>query len=183
MKKQELREIEERKQLKEEKEREIRSKSISDLYLFDRLKYRFFNLSIKSEDDPDGIYPSSSPPFFNTKIEQFKHELNESKYRLFYVKYIEEDMSDKEEFMQINRSRSHQSMIEEDFKNYLFACLRICKKNNKCEYNYMFISNYNDDLLKNFEGFLFEETFDKESFAENFMINNDNYVIDEKYAR
>lgn len=175
--------LEEERRIKEAKQNEIIEKSIHTKVEFDRLKYRFFNLSVPNEEDDTS--PAHLPPFFPTKREQFEYELKNSQFKLYKIIYKGEDMSDKEEFFQINRALSHVGMFEDDeLYPYLFTCVRLLHDNDgKCLYEYYIISNLKNDLtiLDCFQEFEIINLFDHDLFINMFFENKDS--IFEKYVR
>lgn len=181
------------RQEKERKQEEIKNRSIIDKELLVRLKFRFFNLAVPDSEDPEGLNPLSSGPFFEDKISQFRHELVEKPFRLFSATYVGDDMSGKEEYMQKNLNKTFVSIIEEDFKDYLFVCFRVILTEGRCIYRSYWVSNLKEDLTDLFPTFEFTE-LDRNTQIDDFVNNFDRtqqdqnntsheMVIDEIYAR
>lgn len=143
------------KRLKEESERA--RMILDDKAKFDRLKYRFFNLAVPSFDELESTLPCHSPPFFENKTDQFANEILESPYRLFKGVYENPDIESLEQFMQINRSRGVALIIESDFKDFIFACLRVYIDDGVTKYTSLWVSNLREDLEPLFDGFTFTE--------------------------
>lgn len=192
----ELRKEEEAERLTQKEEKRLKDENdkmrmiLVDKEKFDRLKYRFFNLSVPSDEDSDGLRPESSPPFFDNKLSQFTNELLTCPYRLFYGTYESEDIGSIDEFMKINRSKCHAALIDEDYPSFLFVCLRITNDNGVHKFESFWISNLNESLEPIINGFSFVEvdTSDKSKindFAICFSKRNkdDPTLISEIYAR
>jgi DNA repair exonuclease SbcCD ATPase subunit len=182
-------EREEKRKEKERKRLEIIEKSINDTSLLDRIKYRFFNLSIPDEEDPEGLNPASSPPFFNTKEEQFLHELKSTNFRLYTATYNGQDMSDQEEYKQKNLNKCFVANIEENYSDYLFVVFRLIKSDicGKCYYHSLWISNMKQNLneIEDLNIFDFKEDTNIDWFALLFSKfgSETSTLIDEIYAR
>lgn len=183
----ELEEKEERLKMQEENEKkealelELKNKLLYDKELFGRLKFRFFNHSVYSPDDPEGLDPISSPPFFETKIEQFTHELSQYNYQLYEATYTEEDMSDRPEYMQKNLNIGFAESIKEH-TDFFFICFRTTIQYQKCIYNSYWISNSKEEPSTQFDKFTFTKVNDINTFVQNFQPSNNN-PISEIYTR
>ena len=185
----------EQQRLEEEEEREIKmaekaqkekfiiDNSIVDISLMDRLKFRFFNLSIFDPEDPEGLNPLCSPPFYETKEEQFLEELLNSSFRVYTANYNGESMSGKPDFMQKNLNKSFISIVEESqYNNMLFVSFRIIIKDGLCRYNSVWISNIKQDLstIPDFDMFTFIEE-SKNNIV--FKLLEDETLIEQIFAR
>lgn len=143
---------------------------------FDRLKFRFFNHAKYDEEDPEGIYPISSPPFFATKREQFINELEALKPGLF-VGYntSSKDMDGKPDFMKKNLNTGFAEVINADssYSDVLFCSLSI-NNTEPCSYLIQCISRlkeHNDtiDLLKRiYPTYVFIELGEIDTFYKDF---------------
>lgn len=145
------------KQKKDAKIAEIKANSICDTSKLTRLKFRFFNLAVPSEDDPDGLVPNSSGPFFNTVEEQFYNELVNSSFKLYIAEFkTEEDMKQKQEFMQKNLNKTLSNIVNVDYEMYFFTCFRcVIFNDGELKYQSYWISNYNKDINTLIEGYEF----------------------------
>lgn len=173
-------EIKKRKLEKEAKEKEILDNSICDPNLLNRLKNRFFNLAVPDEDDPDGLNPNTSPPFFDNIKDQFHNELSNREFKFYKAVYNAEDMSDQEEYKIRNRNKTLASIVQEDYSMYFFVCFRILKENDEIKYVSYWISNFKNNLSEKFDSFEFEE-LELNNFIDFFMKNED--CMDEIYVR
>jgi hypothetical protein len=130
-----------------QKEQFITDNAIVDCSLMDRLKFRFFNLATFDSEDPEGLNPLYSPPFYETKEEQFSEELRNSSFKVYTATYNGESMSGKPEFMQKNLNKSFVSIVEESqYIKMLFVSFRIIIKDDICNYDSVWISNIKQDL-------------------------------------
>jgi hypothetical protein len=130
-----------------QKEQFITDNAIVDCSLMDRLKFRFFNLATFDSEDPEGLNPLYSPPFYETKEEQFSEELRNSSFKVYTATYNGESMSGKPEFMQKNLNKSFVSIVEESqYIKMLFVSFRIIVKDDICRYKSVWISNIKQDL-------------------------------------
>jgi hypothetical protein len=167
----------------EQMEKHIKETSIVSPELLTRLKFRFFNLAIPDNNDPEGNDPISSGPFFENIEEQFTHELNSHKYKVYAATYNGDDMSDKEEYQQKNLNKCFASRVEEkDMCLYFFTCFRCIVNEGKCSYQSYWVSNYAHDIGDLFSEFDFNE-ISKDVFVHNFTRCSNNAVINEIYAR
>lgn len=168
---------------KKEKEQFVMDNSIVDYSLMDRLKFRFFNLATFDPDDPEGLNPLNSPPFYETKEEQFSEELTNSQFKVYTATYNGETMSGKPEFMQKNLNKSFVSIVEESrYIKMLFVSFCIIVNDDKCRYESVWISNCKQDLstISDFDNFDFKEV---NKHTETFkMLQNDD-LIDQIFAR
>ena len=156
---------------KEAKERFLTENSKLSPELMDRLKYRFFNLSVRDSEDPEGTNPASSPPYFETKEEQFLNELINNDFNLYTAEYITDSTTwEKPEYMQKNLNRTLANAIEEgEYLKMLFVCFRITECNGVRKYKSLWISNIKQDLstIPEFSDF----TFSKLENIENIFYN------------
>lgn len=173
-------EIQRRKLEKEAKEKEIIDNSVCDPNYLNRLKNRFFNLAVPDEDDPEGLNPNTSPPFFDNIKDQFHNELSQRSFKFYKATYNAEDMSDQEDFKIRNRNKTLASMVQEEHSMYFFVCFRIINEENKIKYISYWISNFNGNLSEIFDSFDFEE-LELNNFIDYFMKNENS--IDEIYVR
>lgn len=176
-------EREQRRLEKEAKDTYIRENSIHDQSMFDRLKFRFFNLSVQDPDDPEGLNPASSGPFFENKNEQFKHEIQSTNYKLYSAVYHNSEMDNAEGYMQANLNRGLASQVEENFPHFFFVCFRAVRIENTCKYKSYWICNYNKCPSTLFPEFEFREITEKSLFCALFMKIEDEQNISEIYAR
>lgn len=166
-----------------QKEQFITDNAIVDYSLMDRLKFRFFNLATFDEEDPEGLNPLSSPPFYETKEEQFIEELVYSSFKVYNATYNGESMSGKPEFMQKNLNKSFASIVEESqYNKMLFVSFRIIVKDGICSYESVWISNIKQDLSTILDFDMFDFTkFDFKNVEFN-MVEDDS-LIDQIFAR
>lgn len=176
-------EAKKKKDEKEAKDRDIAERSIHTQDKFIRLKYRFFNHCKYNEEDIEGLEPNSSPPFFETKEEQFFEELSNGNYILYEGEYNGEDMSDKPDYIQRNLNRGFCSIVEDDFSKFFFVCFRAINVDNKCIYKSYWISNMKENPSQYFENINFKQLDNVTEFTQNFRKKNDENIIDEVYAR
>lgn len=178
-------ELEAKRKEKQDKIQMILDNSIVPPDLLTRLKFRFFNHAKFDPEDPEGLDPLSSGPFFEDKHSQFVHELSCHPFRIYSAEYNGDDMSGEEEYKQKNLNKLFGTMVEEDFKEYLFVCFRMSVDNGRCVYSSLWISNHKTDLAELFPGFNFHEYHhgDHEIFANLFKKTTLDTVIDEFYAR
>ena len=168
---------------KKEKEQFVMDNSIVDYSLMDRLKFRFFNLATFDPDDPEGLNPLYSPPFYETKEEQFSEELTNSQFKVYTATYNGETMSGKPEFMQKNLNKSFVSIVEESrYIKMLFVSFRIIVNDDKCRYESVWISNCKQDLsiISDFDNFDFKEV-NKHTVTFKMLQHDD--LIDQIFAR
>lgn len=185
---------------KEAKQKFILDNSLASPDLMDRLKFRFFNLSVKdNEEDPEGLNPASSPPFFSTKEEQFSNELqkawDEEKIHVYFSIYNGESMIGKPEYMKKNLNKTLAATVEQhDLSKLLFVCFRIedfigyIDKKEYCTYGSIWITSMklSPSHFPEFEMFDFVswDQGEVESIALSFERTlGKNNIIDEIYAR
>lgn len=187
MEQQRLEEEEERAiKLAERKEKEqfVLDNSIVDCSRMDRLKFRFFNLSTFDPEDPDGLNPLNSPPFYETKEEQFSEELANSPFKVYAATYNGENMSGRPDFMQKNLNKSFVSMVEESaYIKMLFVSFRIIiKDDDSCVYESVWISNMKKELstIPDFDNFDFTEVSNRDI---TFNLLQDATLMDQIFAR
>lgn len=179
-------ERERRRLEKEAKDKYISDNSIHDQTTFDRLKFRFFNLSVQDPDDPEGLNPASSGPFFEDKFEQFMHEIQSTNYKLYGATYNNSDMNNAEEYMRVNFNKGLVSQVEENYPHFFFVCFRAIIIEHTCVYSSYWICNYNkcpSTLFPEFEFEEFEEMGDRRTFCYQFKKSTDKQTISEIYAR
>ena len=195
-------EREQRRIVKECKEKFLNDNSKLSPELMDRLKYRFFNLSVRDDEDPEGTNPASSPPFFETKEEQFLCELVNNDFNLYTAEYITDSTTwEKPEYMQKNLNKTLANAIEEcQYVKMLFVCFRITECNGVRKYRSLWISNVKQDLstIPEFSEFKFSKLESLENIFYNKRMQLLEYVkafgkdhnesdifiyIDEIYAR
>jgi hypothetical protein len=178
-------ELEASRKEKQEKTQQILDNSIVSPDLLTRLKFRFFNHAKYDDSDPEGLDPLSSGPFFEDKHLQFSHELSLSPFRLYSAEYSSPEMSSEEEYKQRNLNKLFGTMVEDEYKEFLFVCFRVVKYESTCKYYSLWISNHKMDLSSLFTSFEFHEFSpgDYEIFANLFKKTTDENVIDEFYAR
>ena len=166
-----------------QKEQFITDNAIVDCCLMDRLKFRFFNLATFDSEDPEGLNPLYSPPFYETKEEQFSEELRNGAFKVYTATYNGESMSGKPEFMQKNLNKSFVSIVEESqYVKMLFVSFRIIIKDDNCNYESVWISNIKQDLssILDFDNFDFKEQ-DKHDVV--FKMLQDDSLIEQIFAR
>ena len=171
----------ERRQLEKERaHNELLENSISDPNLLSRMKYRFFNLSVMSEDDPEGLCPTTSPPFFENLNDQIKNEIETSDLKFYKGEYLYENMTGMEEYKIKNRNKCFASMIESDYAQYFFVCFRVLERDGEITFPSYWVSNMKKNPSEIFEEWNFSE-MDKSDFYKEFLKSEGN--IDEIYAR
>lgn len=159
--------IQKQKDIKEAMDREIAAKMINDVETFNKTKFRFFNLCKYDPEDPYGENKISSPPFFETKEEQFLDELQRNNYKLFEATYTGENMFSKPEYVQKNLNIGFGINITENYTNLYFCNFKMTIKNDTCEYLSYWVSNCKDDV-PDFHEFSFTEINDIDYFASKF---------------
>lgn len=157
-----------------------------------RLKVRFFNLAKPDEDDPEGINPISSPPFFENKHEQFCNELLNSSFKLYHGIFLEEENEEKEEQGEQKQEEEHKefylhrnfnklfcSRIEDEYSHYFFVVFRCIITEKGIIYESYWISNHVLHPSTIFDNFDWKEEENKLEFCEKFK-RSDLHCIESK---
>jgi hypothetical protein len=168
---------------KMQKEQFVIDNSIVDCNQMDRLKFRFFNLATYDDEDPEGLNPLYSPPFYETKEQQFSEELIKSSFKVYAATYNGETMSGKPLYMQKNLNKSFASMVEDSqYIKMLFVSFRTIVENDVCRYESVWISNIKQDLstIGDFDNFEFVEK-DKNTIEFNMLENE--ILVEQIFAR